>query len=161
MKKYPTTGHTLTKIENNTKEKLLLNYKNTYNTYKLLFLSEPGTLFSFICSGFTNKMLYKASLGNYVVFLELDFFLVRTLFKLPSGKKIKLPIFVLGIVGRNLNMFHKYVIYGKYSKKAQLKKKKITVRGIAMNPVDHPNGGRTKTKQPFMNKYGKIAKKNK
>jgi len=22
------------------------------------------------------------------------------------------------------------------------------VRGVAMNPVDHPNGGRTKAKQP-------------
>jgi large subunit ribosomal protein L2 len=25
---------------------------------------------------------------------------------------------------------------------------KPRVRGVAMNPVDHPNGGRTKTNQP-------------
>ena len=30
----------------------------------------------------------------------------------------------------------------------QKNKKKITVRGVAKNPVDHPNGGRTKAKQP-------------
>ena len=27
-------------------------------------------------------------------------------------------------------------------------KKLLTVRGVAKNPVDHPNGGRTKAKQP-------------
>jgi large subunit ribosomal protein L2 len=26
--------------------------------------------------------------------------------------------------------------------------KKSKVRGVAMNPVDHPHGGRTKTNQP-------------
>ena len=45
----------------------------------------------------------------------------------------------------------------------QLEKKKkiLRVRGIAMNPVDHPNGGRANTKQPLKNPWGKIAKRNK
>lgn len=33
-------------------------------------------------------------------------------------------------------------------------KKKITVRGVAKNPVDHPNGGRTKAKQPERSPWG-------
>lgn len=41
------------------------------------------------------------------------------------------------------------------------KKKKITVRGVAKNPVDHPNGGRTKAKQPELSPWGWIAKRNK
>ena len=40
-------------------------------------------------------------------------------------------------------------------------KKKITVRGVAKNPVDHPNGGRTKSKQPELSPWGWIAKHNK
>ena len=35
---------------------------------------------------------------------------------------------------------------------------KKTVRGIAKNPVDHPNGGRSNTKKPFKNCFNKIAK---
>ena len=40
-------------------------------------------------------------------------------------------------------------------------KKKITVRGVAKNPIDHPNGGRTKTKQPERSPWGWTAKHNK
>jgi ribosomal protein L2 len=35
------------------------------------------------------------------------------------------------------------------------------VRGVAMNPVDHPNGGRTKSCSPELSPWGWIAKKNK
>jgi ribosomal protein L2 len=35
------------------------------------------------------------------------------------------------------------------------------VRGVAKNPVDHPNGGRSKTKQPLKTPWGLIAKHNK
>jgi large subunit ribosomal protein L2 len=63
--------------------------------------------------------------------------------------------------GRVSNRFFKYTRYG--SAKASIKKKKkiISVRGVAMNPVDHPNGGRSNTKQPLKNPWGKIAKKGK
>lgn len=40
-------------------------------------------------------------------------------------------------------------------------KKLIHVRGVAKNPVDHPNGGRTKSKQPELSPWGWIAKKTK
>lgn len=33
-------------------------------------------------------------------------------------------------------------------------KKNLRVRGVAKNPVDHPNGGRTKSKQPEMSPWG-------
>lgn len=39
--------------------------------------------------------------------------------------------------------------------------KKINVRGVAKNPVDHPNGGRTKAKQPEKSPWGWVAKFNK
>jgi len=40
-------------------------------------------------------------------------------------------------------------------------KRKIVVRGIAKNPVDHPNGGRTNTKNPLRTPWGFIAKSSK
>lgn len=42
-----------------------------------------------------------------------------------------------------------------------LKGKKPKVRGVARNPVDHPNGGRTKSCSPEMSPWGWVAKKNK
>lgn len=42
-----------------------------------------------------------------------------------------------------------------------LRSKKLNVRGVAMNPIDHPNGGRTKAKQPELTPWGWVAKRNK
>jgi large subunit ribosomal protein L2 len=36
-----------------------------------------------------------------------------------------------------------------------------SVRGVAQNPVDHPNGGRTKTNKPERSPWGWVAKKGK
>jgi len=51
------------------------------------------------------------------------------------------------IVGKNSNILNKKKIIGG----AGFKKKlgfRSSVRGVAMNPVDHPHGGRTKTNKP-------------
>jgi ribosomal protein L2 len=50
-------------------------------------------------------------------------------------------------VGRNQDFKINELVEGKWGNSFSLKKK-INVRGVAMNPVDHPNGGRTKTVQP-------------
>lgn len=51
------------------------------------------------------------------------------------------------------------VSLGKFS--SSLKRKYVTkVRGVAMNPVDHPNGGRTKSKSPEISPWGWVAKYN-
>lgn len=36
-----------------------------------------------------------------------------------------------------------------------------SVRGVAMNPVDHPHGGRTKTNSPELSPWGWVTKHNK
>jgi len=56
-------------------------------------------------------------------------------------------------VGRNSNISKKFNIFGK----AGLVKKlgfNSNVRGVAMNPVDHPHGGRTKTNSPQKSVWG-------
>jgi large subunit ribosomal protein L2 len=34
----------------------------------------------------------------------------------------------------------------------------VTVRGVAMNPIDHPHGGRTKTNKPEVSPWGWVTK---
>jgi large subunit ribosomal protein L2 len=54
----------------------------------------------------------------------------------------------LGRVGNKLQKRYSYMS----AQKAKTKKQnRISVRGVAMNPVDHPNGGRSNTKQPLKN----------
>ena len=42
------------------------------------------------------------------------------------------------------NLKHNLIVLGKAGRN-RLKGKRPSVRGIAMNPVDHPHGGRTKS----------------
>lgn len=58
------------------------------------------------------------------------------------------------------NLFLHKLVEGKWSF-IKTPKKLINVRGVAKNPVDHPNGGRTKAKQPELSPWGWIAKHNK
>jgi len=53
----------------------------------------------------------------------------------------------LVFLGRNANINKKFSVLGKAGLSRKLGFNPI-VRGVAMNPVDHPNGGRTKTNSP-------------
>jgi large subunit ribosomal protein L2 len=68
-------------------------------------------------------------------------------FKLPTGvvKYLSFDNFVL--VGRNSNLCNFKQIIGKAGYN-RMRGVKPHVRGVAMNPVDHPHGGRTKTSKP-------------
>jgi large subunit ribosomal protein L2 len=63
-------------------------------------------------------------------------------------------------IGKNENFRINDLVEGKWGFGFH-NKKKINVRGVAMNPVDHPNGGRTKTVQPEKSPWNWIAKKKK
>ena len=80
--------------------------------------------------------------------------------ELPS-KKLKLfSINIYAILSITKNLFIHKIIEGGWGY-AKTTKKVINVRGVAKNPVDHPNGGRTKSKQPELSPWGWIAKKTK
>jgi large subunit ribosomal protein L2 len=59
---------------------------------------------------------------------------------LPSGKQRKLPINCYASIGVVSNGSHINTIIGKAGKSRWLNKRP-SVRGVAMNPIDHPNGG--------------------
>lgn len=79
---------------------------------------------------------------------------------LPSKKEIFLTKFCKAYLGKNTNFRLNKLVEGKWGFSFH-KKKKLSVRGVAMNPVDHPNGGRAKTVQPERSPWNWVAKKKK
>ena len=134
-------------------------YKNIMG-YNFLIFYEINSIFYFVHDFFSNKYFAKSA-GTYCLVLNFNksnkFFLVR----LPSKKKIMFDYFVIGFLGRASNIFSKYTFYSSFKEKLLLKKHSPKVRGVAKNPIDHPNGGRSKVKKPFLTPWGKIAKKGK
>lgn len=93
--------------------------------------------------------------------------------KIPKKKKDKFYKVVLSskkvkkfdprcicFLGKNNVLDKKKIQPGKAGYNILLGKKQI-VRGVAMNPVDHPNGGRCKSPAPEKSPWGWIAKLNK
>ena len=101
-----------------------------------------------IASGTFFKILYRSHCKNF-------FFL-----KLPSGKKKKFLINSFGVLGKNSNKFFKKHVVGLAGISFH-SGKRSSVRGVAMNPVDHPHGGRAKTNKPEKSPWGWIAKHSK
>jgi large subunit ribosomal protein L2 len=60
--------------------------------------------------------------------------------KLPSGEVRKIHIECMATIGQVGNLDHSNVSLGKAGRRRWLGKRP-TVRGVAMNPVDHPHGG--------------------
>jgi large subunit ribosomal protein L2 len=62
------------------------------------------------------------------------------LVKLPSGEVRKFALDCMATIGQVGNLDHENVTYGKAGR-TRYRGIRPTVRGVAMNPVDHPHGG--------------------
>ena len=83
----------------------------------------------------------------------------RALLKLPSGELRYVPLTCRATIGQVGNVDHENVSIGKAGRSRWLGKRP-KVRGIAMNPVDHPHGGgegRSKGNHP-QSPWGQPAK---
>jgi len=102
---------------------------------------------------------YARSAGTYCLISKVE--QEKNLFtiKLPTGQLILVSGYCSVTLGRASNILHKKKILGKAGYN-RLLGTRPTVRGVAMNPVDHPHGGRTKTSSPEVTPWGKVAKKN-
>jgi large subunit ribosomal protein L2 len=103
-----------------------LSTKNQYST----FIRSAGTF---------GQLIQKSSLKNLI--------------RLPSGKIIGVnsnSIMSLGILS---NVSHSSIVIGSAGRNRHLGKRP-SVRGIAMNPVDHPHGGRTNGGRPSVTPWG-------
>ena len=136
------------------------NYKNILGSYIILNLAPKNCVFSNIVASNKNKSIYAKSAGTYLSIYrkikELNIFILN----LPTGSKKYFNGNSRATVGRNSNFLNKFICIGKAGINVN-KGFRPSVRGIAMNPVDHPHGGRTKTNQPEMSPWGWVTKKNK
>ena len=64
----------------------------------------------------------------------------KAILKLPSGEVRTVPLNCYATVGQLSNIEHKNVVWGKAGA-ARWRGRRPRVRGVAMNPVDHPMGG--------------------
>lgn len=98
------------------------------------------------------------SAGTYSVLLKRDS--SRTCIKLSSGKILFLSNFCTATIGTVSNSFHKFSILGKAGRASWLGHKSH-VRGVAMNPVDHPHGGSKGKKSPRVCPFSLFFKRDK
>lgn len=121
------------------------------NCYKLFFYLSIGALtklkFLKIATLVSNigyaKPVYSTSLGTFskIRLVKRSYILVC----LPSGVFKSFTPNSFGIIGRNSGAKAFKEVMGKFSN-ASNKRLRIIVRSCAKNPVDHPNGGRTRGK---------------
>lgn len=129
-----------------------------YSIGDVVFLKNlsVGSIFYNVCNLKLNKSLYARSPGTYCILLSsnsTESFNIQ----LPSGVVVIVDGNFTGVLGRNSNLWRFKEIVGKAGRNVK-RGFKPSVRGVAMNPVDHPHGGRTKTNSPEKTPWGKIAK---
>jgi large subunit ribosomal protein L2 len=82
------------------------------------------------------KMARSAGSGIQLVAKDAGFAVLR----LPSGEMRRVPLTCRATVGQVGNVVHQNINWGKAGR-SRWKGKRPSVRGSAMNPVDHPHGG--------------------
>lgn len=99
--------------------------------------------------------------GTFAEILKKD---EKSLIQLPSKKKIEISGSCLATIGILSNVEHRYKKMSKAGEN-RWRGRRPKVRGTAMNPIDHPHGGKTRVagkrgNQP-RTKWGRLAKWNK
>lgn len=117
----------------------IISFVYNFNNSKMTFAKSSG------CNAFRRRDIRKTKL----IYVQM-----------PSGKLTVLNPSVYCVLASNLDLQLNKVVDGKWGS-FKRNYKRISVRGVAKNPVDHPNGGRTKAKQPELSPWGWVAKINK
>lgn len=97
------------------------------------------------------KATYALSAGTFCQIIQKQ--LNNCKVRLPSGIIITLPTKSFATLGVVSNSQYNSTYIGKAGKN-RLKGIRPSVRGIAMNPVDHPHGGRTNGGRPSVTPWG-------
>ena len=123
-----------------------------YLDYKFLFFNIE------IDEPFGGKYCKAGGTYSKIISLNFDRNLVKIV--LPTGSIKIVSMFNVVTIGRasNIDNLHVFITKAGYKRKMNYRP---SVRGVAMNPVDNPHGGRTKTNSPELTPWGKIAKKGK
>jgi len=128
------------------KKVYLSNFRK--NGYILsLTLFKAGDSICSIFASFYKRKPWALSAGGFCKVLYMTNCGQFLMLKLPSGLEKKVSTAFFGTFGRLSNLKHSKEILGSAGQSSKLGIKP-SVRGIAMNPVDHPHGGRTNTVKP-------------
>lgn len=135
-----------------------LPYKSGCNVI-LRYLDYKFTFFNIeINEPFGGKYCKAGGTYSKIISLNFDKNLVKIV--LPTGTLKVISMFNTVTLGRASNVENFISFFSKAGYK-RLLNFRPNVRGVAMNPVDNPHGGRTKTNSPELTPWGKIAKKGK
>lgn len=116
-----------------------------FTTY--LFLFKLNSIFFNVFLQNPRKSQIAKAAGTFCKLIEINIQKNLILIELPTLQKKWVSFFSTATLGRASNIFHNRQYFGKAGY-YRLLNVRPTVRGVAMNPVDHPHGGRTKTNSP-------------
>lgn len=127
------------------------------NSYKLGQLPLGVFVHNFSFFPASKKKVCRSA-GVYAQIISKDSKFCRL--RLASGEHRLFPSEVFATLGTVSNLFHKLISLGKAGRSRWLNKRP-TVRGVAMNPVDHPHGGgegKSSGGRPSVTPWGKPTK---
>lgn len=119
-----------------------------------------NSIISFVFNIKNNKMTFAKSSGCNAIRRKNIKKTKLIYVQLPSKKLTVLSPATFCVLSPSADLHLDRVVEGKWGTFYKCAKHMV-VRGVAKNPVDHPNGGRTKAKQPELSPWGWIAKKSK
>ena len=80
------------------------------------------------------------SAGTFCKVIKKEISNFFSIIKIPSGLLRTISLSSIGFLGKASNPFYRFTVVGKAGRNRWLGKRPV-VRGVAMNPVDHPHGG--------------------
>lgn len=116
---------------------------------------DHGTMIHNIASNTSNKVAFIRAAGTYGQIVQSAF--TKTKVRLPSGKFLLFDPNTTVTIGRVSNKMDRLQTLGKAGVRRNMGIRP-SVRGIAMNPVDHPHGGRTNGGVSSMTPWGLKCK---
>lgn len=134
----------------------LTNFRKNGYTLSLALFKAGDSICSIFLSMTTRKPWGLAA-GGFCKVLYMTNCMQFLVIKLPSGVEKKISTAYFGVLGRLSNLRHSKEVLGSAGQSSALGIKP-SVRGIAMNPVDHPHGGRTNTVKPEVSPWGWVTK---
>lgn len=132
------------------------NFKKK-NSYSMLFQFKKLSIINCLELLSKKNFQYARSSGTWAKIIKFNLENHTILIQLPSFKKKLFSFFSLALNGKNVFKFSNKLVNNKSGFWRNLGVKS-TVRGVAKNAVDHPNGGRTKSLKLSKTPWGKITK---
>lgn len=138
----------------------LFSYKYRHGCNIMLKYSHYTHIFFNLQINLNKGGQYARSGGTFCKIISVNWTKNTARIVLPTGLVRLISIFCTGTLGRasNINHSNQFLVKAGFNRNKGVRP---SVRGVAMNPVDHPHGGRTKTNSPEVTPWGKIAKFNK